>query len=160
MLATWSGFSEMNRLLDQLVGDVTDVMGKPIGGTLATRTFTPPFDVRSNDQELVFCFDVPGLKQGDLQISVEDRTLTIRGERKYSGSTDERAWVGRGYGTFNASYELPDYVDTDRVSAHLADGVLTIRASKHERAKPRRISITSSNSNSDSERKQLAEENR
>ena len=46
MLATWTGFSEMNRLLDQLVGDVTDVMGKPLGGTLAARTFTPPFDVR------------------------------------------------------------------------------------------------------------------
>jgi HSP20 family protein len=150
----------MNRLLDELVADANDVMGKPIGGTLAARTFTPPLDVRSNDQELVFCLDVPGLKQSDLQISVEDRVLTIRGERKYAGGADERAWVGRGYGSFSASYVLPEYVDTEQVSAHLADGVLTIRAAKHERARPRRITITSAGSNADSERKQLAEENR
>jgi len=157
MLATWTGFSQMNRLLDEFVGDVNDVMGRPLGGTIAARSFTPPLDVRSNDQELVFCLDVPGLKQSDLQINVENRVLTIQGERKYSGGDRERAWVGRGYGTFNASYSLPDYVDTDKVSAHLADGVLTIRAPKHERARPRRISITSA---TDGERKQLAEENR
>lgn len=156
MLTTWTGFSQMNRLLDELVGDVNDVMGRPIGGTLAARTFTPPLDVRSNDQELVFCLDVPGLKQSDLQINVEDRVLKIQGDRKYEGNGNERAWVGRGYGAFNASYVLPDSVDTEKVSAHLADGVLTIRAPKHERARPRRISITSG----DGERKQLAEENR
>ena len=158
MLATWTGFTGMDRLIDELVGDVTDVMRKPLGGTLAARSFTPPVDVRTNDQELVFTLDVPGLKQSDLQISVEDRVLTIRGERKYSGGADERAWVGRGYGAFNASYLLPDYVDTDQVSAHLADGVLTVRAPKHERARPRRISITGSSG--DTERKQLSEENR
>lgn len=158
MLATWTGFSPMNRLLDELVGDLNDVMGRPIGGTLAARTFTPPLDVRSDDQELVFCLDVPGLKQSDLQINVEDRVLKIQGERKYSGRDGERAWVGRGYGAFNASYALPDYVDTEKVSAHLADGVLTIRVPKHERARPRRISITSASGTD--ERKQLAEENR
>lgn len=158
MLATWTGFSPMTRLLDELVGDANDVMGRPLGGTLAARTFTPPLDVRSNDQELVFCLDVPGLKQSDLQISVEDRVLSIQGERKYPGNDNERAWVGRGYGSFKASYVLPDYVDTEQVSAHLADGVLTVRAPKHERARPRRISITSSST--DGERKQLAEENR
>jgi len=160
MLATWTGFSPMNRLLDELVGNVNDVMGQPIGGTLAARTFTPALDVRSNDQELVVCLDVPGLKQSDLQINVENRVLTIQGERKYPGNDTERAWLGRGYGSFNTSYVLPDYVDTDQLSAHLADGVLTIRAPKHERARPRRISITSSSSSSDGERKQLAEENR
>jgi HSP20 family protein len=158
MLATWAGFSPMNRLLNELVGDVNDVMGRPIGGTLAARTFSPPLDVHSNDQELVICLDVPGLKQSDLQLNVEDRVLTIQGERKYSGSERERTWVGRGYGAFSASYVLPDYVDTTQVSAHLADGVLTIRAPKHERARPRRISITSATP--DGERKQLAEENR
>lgn len=158
MLATWTGFSPVNRLLDELVGDVNDVMGRPLGGTLAARTFTPPLDVHSDDQELVFCLDVPGLKQSDLQINVENRVLTIQGERKYPGNDRERTWVGRGYGAFNASYALPDYVDTEKVTAHLADGVLTVRAPKHERARPRRISITSASS--DGERKQLSEENR
>jgi HSP20 family protein len=158
MLATWTGFSGMNRLLDELVANVDDVMGKPLGGTLAARSFSPPIDIRSNDQELVFCLDVPGLKQSDLQISVEDRVLTIQGERKYAGDTKERTWVGRGYGSFNASYVLPDYVDTNQVSAHLSDGVLTVRAPRHERAKPRRITIASSTP--EGERKQLAEENR
>jgi HSP20 family protein len=158
MLTTWTGFSPMNRLLDELVGDVNDVMGGPIGGTLAARSFTPQLDVRSNEQELVFCLDVPGLKQSDLQISVEERVLKIQGERKYAGADSERAWLGRGYGAFDASYVLPDSVDTEKVSAHLADGVLTIRAPKHERARPRRISITSANP--EGERKQLAEENR
>ncbi|HET7541904.1 MAG TPA: HSP20 family small heat-shock protein [Polyangiaceae bacterium] len=158
MLTTWSGISQMNRLLDELACDLNDVMGRPIGGTLAARTFTPPLDIRGNEQELVFSLDVPGLKQSDLQINVEDRVLKIHGERKYPGNDNERAWVGRGYGAFDASYVLPDYVDTEKVSAHLADGVLTIVAPKHERARPRRIAITGSAP--DDERKQLPQENR
>ena len=88
----------------------------------------------------------------------EDRVLTIRGERKYPGQATERTWLGRGYGSFETSYVLPDYVDTEQVSAHLADAVLAVRAPKHERARPRRISITSTGG--DGERKQLADENR
>ena len=78
--------------------------------------------------------------------------LTVKGERKYKGDAQERAWLGRSYGAFSASYTLPHYVDLERVSAHLADGVLTIHAPKHERAKPKKISISLESSSTDAKR--------
>ena len=139
MITAWNGFSQFDRLFDAVMNDV---MGKPVGGSFAAATFTPSVDVRSNDQELCLCLDVPGLKQEDLELNIENGVLTVKGERKYDGAADERAWLGRRYGSFSATYALPDTVDTERVEAQLADGVLTIRAPKHERAKPKKIPIS------------------
>lgn len=139
MITAWNSFSQLDRLFDQVVNDV---MGKPVGGSLLTPGFTPSVDVRSSESELCLSLDVPGLKQEDLELNVENGVLTIKGERKYNGSPEERAWLGRRYGAFTASYALPDYVDTNALSAQLSDGVLTIRAPKHERAKPKKIPIS------------------
>src|SRR4051794_24671100 len=132
MITGWNGFSQFDRLFDAVMNDV---MGRPVGGSLAAASFTPSVDVRSNDHEICLCLDVPGLKQEDLELNIDNKVLTIKGERKYEGEANERAWLSRSYGSFSATYALPDTVDTERVAAQLADGVLTIRAPKHERAK-------------------------
>jgi HSP20 family protein len=142
MLTALNSFAPFERFIDEMVDDV---MGKPIGSSLVRPTFAPHADVRANDSELQVCLDVPGLKQEDLELSVENGTLTIKGERKYPGSAEERAWIGRRYGAFESSFALPDYADTEKITASLADGVLTVRVPKHERAKPKKISISVGN---------------
>lgn len=137
MLTTWNALPLIDRLFDDVMNDVA---GTALGPAAPT-AFTPAIDVRSNDEEIVFECDVPGLKHEDLDVSIEASTLTIEGQRSYAGGEKDKVWLGRAYGAFHKSFTLPDLVDAERMSAELADGVLTIRVPKRPQAKPRRIEI-------------------
>jgi len=135
MLTRWDAVSTLDRMFD-------DVMGSMLGTATSTRTFDPSIDVHASDNEVVFVCDVPGIKQDDLEITLENHVLTIKGTRKFEGKENEQVMLGRAYGSFNRSYTLPDYVDDENLSARLADGVLTIRIPKQPKAKPKKIQIT------------------
>ncbi len=81
-------------------------------------------------------------------------TLTIKGQRKYEGGDKDQVWLGRAYGAFERSFTLPELVDGERMTADLADGVLTIHVPKKPQAKPRRIQIGGGNGH-----KQLGQSN-
>jgi HSP20 family protein len=134
MLTTWNAVSTLDRLFD-------DVMGSAFGTATNSGNFDPAIDVRANDSEVVFVCDVPGVKQGDLEITLENHVLTIKGTRKFDSSANEQVLLGRSYGAFSRSFTLPDSLDEDNLAANLADGVLTVRVPKHAKAKPRRIQI-------------------
>ena len=135
MLSTWDAVSTLDRMFD-------DVMGSMLGTATNARTFDPSIDVRSSESEVVFVCDAPGVKQDDLEITVENHVLTIKGTRKFDSREGEQVMLGRAYGSFTRAYSLPDYLDDGNLSATLADGVLTIRIPKHARAKPRKIQIS------------------
>ncbi len=145
MLTTWDAVSSLDRMF-------ADVMGSMLGTATSPRTFDPAIDVRADDSEIVFVCDVPGVRQEDLDVTVDNHTLTIRGTRKFESKEGEQVMLGRAYGSFERSYALPDSLDDDNLSADLADGVLTIRIPKHAKAKPRKIQIGAR-----SESKQLEE---
>ena len=94
------------------------------------------------ENEIVFTADVPGLKQADLDITLHNGVLTLKGERKYEGNDKDKVLLGRSYGAFTKSYTLPDTVDAEKLSAELADGVLTVRVPQQPKQQPRRIAIT------------------
>jgi HSP20 family protein len=112
-------------------------MGSMLGTAASPRTFDPTIDVRANYDEVVFVCDVPGVRQEDLEVTLENHVLTIKGTRKFESKSDEQVMLGREYGSFTRAFTLPDYVD----DANLADGVLTIRIPKQAKAKPRKIPI-------------------
>lgn len=142
MLTAWNGFPMLDRLFDDVMNDVT---GKAFGTGATQSTFNPAIDVRANDDEIVFVCDVPGLKREDLEITLENGVLSLRGQRAYQGDEKDRVLVGRSYGAFANSFTLPDYVDAEHMTADLADGVLTIKLPKLPKAKPRRIEIGAGN---------------
>lgn len=139
MLRTWSAFSPLDRLLDDVM---SDVMGATFGAAAGGRNYVPAADIRLNDQELIVHIDVPGVSKDNLEVALENGVLTIHGERKYEHGEKDRVLLGRGYGVFSKSIALPEDVDPERLSADLRDGVLSIRVPKHERARPRRIEVT------------------
>ena len=145
MLTAWDAVSTLDRIVD-------DVMGSTFGTATNLQTFEPAIDVRTTDSEVVFVCDVPGVKQEDLEITLENHVLSIKGVRKFDAREKEQVMLGRAYGAFSRSYTLPDSLDDANLTACLADGVLTIRVPKHAGAKPRRIQIGGS-----SESKQLKE---
>jgi HSP20 family protein len=98
--------------------------------------------VHASDDEVVFVCDVPGIKPDDLEVTLENHVLTLKGTRRFGGKENEQVMLGRAYGSFNRSYTLPEYVDDENLTAHLADGVLTIRIPKQAKAKPKKIQIS------------------
>ena len=138
MNTAWSAFPMLDRLLDDVM---TGVGGTALGSSSPARSFAPAIDVRANEEEIVFTADVPGLKNEDLEITLDGGVLTIKGQRRYEGNGKDKVWLGRSYGSFARSFTLPDTVDPERLSADLSDGVLTVRVAQQPKAKPRRITI-------------------
>ncbi len=106
--------------------------------------WAPPVDIFENDQhEVVIKAELPGMKKEDIDLRLENGTLTIRGERKRATETKEENYhrVERAYGAFSRSFSLPNSVDAGRVSAEYRDGVLTVTLPPREEAKPRQIQV-------------------
>ena len=125
-----------DRLLD-------DVMGNALGASTNRRTFVPEIDILTRDGQVEFICDLPGVKREDLDITVEGRVLTIKGLRRFDGERvkNSQVLIGRSYGSFSRSFNLPNDLDTEKLQAKLADGVLTIHIPKHEKARARKIEI-------------------
>jgi len=125
-----------------LDGMFRDVMRSAIGHATKAAVFTPSVDVIAREREFVFHLDVPGVKQENLDVTLENRVLTIKGSRKYDAGVDElQMLLGRAYGDFTLRYTLPETADGEQLVAFLADGVLTIRVPKQAKAQPRKIQI-------------------
>ena len=107
-------------------------------------SWVPSVDIRETDEALSLAMDLPGLTRDDVEIVVEDRTLTVRGERKFEKDVENGNYhrVERTYGAFSRSFSLPANVQTDQVKAHFADGVLSLDLPKVEESKPRKIEIS------------------
>ena len=103
----------------------------------------PAMDVYETDDEVVVKVELPGLSAEDVDVSVEDSTLTVSGSREFSSEVKEESYhrIERRYGTFSRAVTLPPQVDTAKVDARFSDGVLQIEVPKVEKAKPKKIQI-------------------
>jgi HSP20 family protein len=108
-----------------------------------TRPWVPPVDIKETENELIFKADVPDIDMKDIDVRMENGTLTVRGERKFESQDGTGGWhrVERSYGTFERVFTLPDTVNTEGVKADYKNGVLTITLPKKEVAKPRQIKV-------------------
>ena len=107
-------------------------------------TWMPPVDIYQNgDHELVLKAEIPDMSREDIDITVENFVLTIKGEKKLANTVKEEQYhhVERRYGTFSRSFSLPQTVDAGKVSAEYKNGVLTVRLPLREEAKPRQIKV-------------------
>jgi HSP20 family protein len=120
----WSIFDELDR-------SVFDV---------ASRSRWPEFDIEDTDDETVLTADVPGMTADDIDVTIQDQHLIVRGERKANPNLVRR---NRYYGAFERRFRLGDGYDEDGVTAQIANGELTIHVAKAARAKPRKIKLTS-----------------
>ena len=113
-------------------------------GIAAPNTWVPPVDIfHTGDHELVLKAELPDMSREDIDITVENFVLTIKGEKKLSTEVKEEQFhhVERRYGSFSRSFSLPQTVDASRVAAEYKNGVLTVRLPLREEAKPRTIKV-------------------
>lgn len=113
------------------------------GSNIATSDWIPAVDIQENTKEFIIHADIPGVDPDDIDVHMEDGTLTIKGERE-SESKEERDGykrVERKRGTFYRRFSLPDTANADEISAKSKNGVLEISIPKQERAQPRKIEV-------------------
>jgi HSP20 family protein len=134
MLMRTDPFRELDRLTQQ-------VFGTP--GTWSRPTAMPMDAYRDGDQ-FVVSFDLPGVTPDAIELDVERNVLTVKAERRPIGKDVEMQVSERPLGAFSRQLFLGDTLDTDRIRADYNAGVLTLRIPVVERAKPRTISISSS----------------
>ena len=106
--------------------------------------WVPPVDIYQNgEHELVLKAELPDMTRDEIDITVENGTLTIKGEKKFAGEPKEEQFhrIERRYGAFSRSFSLPQTVDATKVSAEYKNGVLTVRLPVREEAKPRSIKV-------------------
>lgn len=120
---------------------ITRLMSEPRAG----RPWSPAVDILETENELVLKADLPDVDLNDIDVRVENQTLTLKGERKFEKEDSAKGFhrIERGYGTFVRSFAVPAIVDTEKVAADYKNGVLTVKLPKKEAAKPRSVKVES-----------------
>jgi HSP20 family protein len=111
--------------------------------SLALGNFIPACDIYEDEHKLVLKLEVPGINQNDIEVRLENQTLTVKGERKYAAEEKEENFhrIERRFGSFVRSFTLPATVDTNSISAKYDAGILSISLAKKEAAKPKQVKI-------------------
>jgi len=138
----WDPFRD----LVSIQGELNRLFGRTYGaGELGSSgsSWMPALDVREQKDRFVVTVELAGVEPDDVDISVEDSTLSIRGERRFYEETDEEEFhrVERRYGEFSRTLSLPQTADPNGIEASFDKGVLTLTVPKAEQAKPKKISI-------------------
>ena len=129
--------SKINRLFENALGDFDKE------GSSLTSAWNPATDIYETKEEYVFKVEVPGLAKDDINVEFCENTLTIKGEKKEEKDVKKEGYhqIESFNGTFTRSYRLPQNVNTKDIKAKMKDGILELRVSKAEEAKPKAISI-------------------
>jgi HSP20 family protein len=127
---------QMNRLLDL-------AWNRESGEELREGIWQPPVDIYEDEDSVVIKAEVPDIDQKDIEVRIEDNTLTLRGERKLDQSVrkDNYHRVERYYGPFQRSFSIPPTIDQEKVKASCDRGVLTVILPKRAEKKPKQINV-------------------
>ena len=144
MITRWDPFREFVTLQDRMNRLFRDPRG-PEGQdeSLTTTAFAPPVDVYEDEHNVTLKIEVPGIDEKDIDVRIENNTLTVHGERKFEKEEKEENYrrVERQYGSFTRTFTLPNTVNHDNVQADYDKGVLKIKLEKKAEAKPKQIKV-------------------
>ncbi len=128
-------------LLSRRLDDMFSGTNGEAGESMAN--WAPTIDVIEKDESILLRAELPGMAEEDVEITVENRYLTIKGEKKFEHQETEGNYrrLESRYGSFYRTFSLPSSVDQDRIDAHFSKGVLEIELPKAEEAKPKKISV-------------------
>jgi HSP20 family protein len=147
LLTRWEPFRESSAMQDRMnrMNRLFRESYSPEGPeeALTTTSFAPPVDTYEDEHNITLKLEVPGIDEKDIDVRIENNTLTVHGERKIEKEEKEENFrrVERQYGEFTRSFTLPSSVDLGQVTAHYDKGVLKINLAKKAEAKPKQIKV-------------------
>jgi len=141
-LIRWDPFRDMVTLRDKM-NRLFDDAFKGEEKDIVSSSWAPSVDIYETENELVLNAEIPGIDEDDIEIKIEDNTLTLHGERKLEEETQEENYhrIERSYGSFYRSFSLPHYIDQEKIKAEHDNGVLRIHMPKKPELKPRSVKI-------------------
>lgn len=140
----WDPFRDMSTLREKMNRLFEDAFtGRAEDKEIVSSSWAPAVDIYENENELVLTAEIPGIDEKDIEIKIEDNTLTLKGERKFEKETKEENYhrIERSYGSFFRAFTLPHSIDTDKVQAVHENGVLKITMPKRQELKPKTVQI-------------------
>lgn len=146
-LARWEPIREMATLTDRMSRLFDEMWGRPIRRLaeedFLTGTWVPAVDIMEDKDGLHVTAELPGVDPKNVEVTVENGILTIRGERNFEKATEGETYhrVERVYGSFERSFSLPNTVNADKIEARYKNGLLHLTMPKREEAKPKPVKI-------------------
>jgi HSP20 family protein len=142
-IVRWEPLRELGSLQNEMNRLFNTVFDTPPGNGGTLRRWVPAMDLVETHDHFILRADLPGMRQDDVKIELEDTTLTVSGERRAEHESKGEGYyrVERAFGEFSRSLTLPQGVDPEAVAASFDNGVLEVRIPKPETRKPRRIEI-------------------
>jgi HSP20 family protein len=144
VLTRWEPFREFSTLQDRINRVFRDSYRQSgQDESLATSSFAPAVDVYEDEHNVTLKIEVPGIDEKDIDVRLENNTLTVHGDRKIEKEEKEENYrrVERQYGSFTRTFTVPNTVDSEKVSATYDKGVLKIALPKKAEAKPKQIKV-------------------
>jgi HSP20 family protein len=143
VLTRWEPFREFSTLQDRMNRLFRETQGSSSDESLTSSNFAPAVDVYEDEHNVALKIEVPGIDEKDIDVRIENNTLTVHGERKIEKEEKEENYrrVERQYGSFTRTFNLPPTVDTEKVQADYDKGVLKITLPKKAEAKPKQIKV-------------------
>ena len=140
-LVRWEPFRELGTLQSEMSRLMNGMLE---GNGRQSQNWVPALDVWETPTEVVYAFDLPGIREEQISIEVKDETLTISADREKTEETSENGFYRfeRRYGTFARAVGLPQGVDQENISARYENGVLEVRVPKPEEQKPKKIELS------------------
>jgi HSP20 family protein len=140
-ITRWDPFREVVALQNRMNSLFRDL--NETESPVTTASFVPVVDIYEDDKKVMLKLEVPGMEQKDLDVSIENNTLTVKGERKFEKEEKEENFhrIERRYGSFYRAFTLPSTVNTENVQASYTAGVLKLELAKKPEAQPKQIKI-------------------
>src|SRR4030081_2707608 len=143
VLTRWEPFREFSTLQDRTNRLFRETQGNSQDEALTSSSFAPAVDVYEDEHNVTLKIEVPGIDEKDIDVRIENNTLTVHGERKIEKEEKEENYrrVERQYGSFTRTFNLPPTVDAENVQADYDKGILKITLPKKAEAKPKQIKV-------------------
>ncbi len=141
-ITRWYPIREVAALQNRVNSLLQDIAGTD-SETVTAASFVPAVDVYEDAEKVVLKLEIPGVREEDVDIRVENQALSVRGERKFDSEEKQENFhrIERHYGSFFRSFSLPNTVDTDAVAATYHAGILRLELKKKASAQPKQIKI-------------------
>ena len=140
----WTPFQDLATVQDRMNRLFHEFHSRQEDDVMTRGAWVPPVDIfESGNKELVIKAELPAMTREDIDVTVENQTLSIRGEKKFNQEVKDEQYhrVERTYGAFSRSFTLPLTVDVTKVAAEYKDGVLTVTLPLREEAKPKQVKV-------------------
>ena len=142
-LEKWEPFRDLMAMQDRMTRLIDETLSRIWKEDVAREVWSPPVDILERGNEVVLKVDLPGVSQEEIDIRVEENSLTIQGERRLLKETSEENYIQieRPYGTFRRTFNIPRMIRQERIKASYKDGVLTIVLPRRQEPQPRQIMV-------------------